>query len=117
MGTNLYVGNLSFDTTSADLNEMFSRVGHVVEAAVIIDRKINRSKGFGFVTMETDEEAQKAIAEFDGKEVAGRVVKVNEAKPREERADGHSCAASEREDNPSGRRVAGSAPRLAADYS
>ena len=88
MGSKLYVGNLSFETSQADLEQMFSQVGKVEEAVLIIDRDTNRSKGFGFVTMATAEEAKKAIAEFDGKDVAGRALKVNEARPREERGGG-----------------------------
>jgi RNA recognition motif-containing protein len=85
MGKKLYVGNLSFDMKQADLEQMFSQVGNVEEVAIIMDRETNRSKGFGFVTMASDEEAKKAIAEFDGKECSGRALKVNEARPREDR--------------------------------
>ena len=85
MGKKLYVGNLSFDMKQADLEQMFSQVGQVEEVAIIMDRETNRSKGFGFVTMASDEDARKAIAEFDGKDCSGRALKVNEARPREER--------------------------------
>ncbi len=85
MGNKLYVGNLSYNTTQADLSELFSQSGKVQEAAIIMDRETNTSKGFAFVTMSTDEEAQKAIADFNGKMVDNRALKVNEARPREER--------------------------------
>jgi len=88
MGKKLYVGNLSFDMKQADLEQMFSQVGSVEEVAIIMDRETNRSKGFGFVTMASDEDAKKAIAEFDGKDCSGRALKVNEARPREERSGG-----------------------------
>ena len=85
MGSKLYVGNLSYDTTSSDLNTMFAPHGTVNSAEVIADRETGRSKGFGFVQMSTDEEAKAAIAALSGKEVDGRALTVNEAKPREER--------------------------------
>ena len=88
MGKKLYVGNLSFDMKQADLEQMFAQVGSVEEVAIIMDRETNRSKGFGFVTMASDEDAKKAIAEFDGKDCNGRALKVNEARPREERSGG-----------------------------
>ena len=85
MGSKLYVGNLSYNVTSADLNTMFTPHGQVQSAEVIQDRESGRSKGFGFVQMGTDEEAQKAIAALSGQENDGRALTVNEAKPREER--------------------------------
>lgn len=85
MGNKLYVGNLSYDMSQADLNEMFSQVGNVQEATIIMDRETRTSKGFAFVTMGSDEEAKKAIAEFNGKMVNNRALTVNEARPREER--------------------------------
>ena len=88
MGSKLYVGNLSYNVTSADLNTMFTPHGQVQSAEVIQDRESGRSKGFGFVQMGTDEEAQKAIAALSGQENDGRALTVNEAKPREERAGG-----------------------------
>ena len=88
MGSKLYVGNLSYNVTSADLNTMFTPHGQVQSAEVIQDRESGRSKGFGFVQMGTDEEAQKAIAALGGQENDGRALTVNEAKPREERAGG-----------------------------
>ena len=86
MAKKLYVGGLSYNTTEATLKEAFAAAGTVETATIIIDKMTNRSKGFGFVEMATDEEAQKAIEMFDGKELDGRAVKVNEAKPMEPRA-------------------------------
>lgn len=83
MGKKLFVGNLGWNVRDEDLKEAFSAVGTVEEAVVIIDRMKNRSKGFGFVTMSSEEEAQKAIAELNGKEIDGRAINVSEA--REER--------------------------------
>jgi len=80
MGKKLFVGNLSWDVRDEQLKEIFSKVGTVVEAVVIIDRMKNRSKGFGFVTMSTDEEAQAAIEELNGKEIDGRPINVSEAR-------------------------------------
>ena len=88
MGSKLYVGNLSYNVTSADLNTMFTPHGQVQSAEVIQDRESGRSKGFGFVQMGTDEEAQKAIAALGGQEHDGRALTINEAKPREERSGG-----------------------------
>ena len=85
MSTKLYVGNLSFDTTSADLQEMFGRAGTVENVNLIEDRETGRSRGFGFVEMQTKEEGAAAIQQFNGQEVGGRALKVNEAKPRENR--------------------------------
>jgi RNA recognition motif-containing protein len=86
MAKKLYVGGLSYNTTEATLKDAFAAAGTVETATVIIDKMTNRSKGFGFVEMATDEEAAKAIEMFDGKELDGRTVKVNEAKPMEPRA-------------------------------
>jgi|GEM_PF-185253 len=83
MAKKLYVGNLAFQTTSQDLQELFAQAGTVESASVIEDRDTGRSKGFAFVEMSTDEEAASAISQFNGKEVAGRALKVNEARPRE----------------------------------
>ncbi len=85
MSTKLYVGNLSFDTTTQDLETMFGELGTVQSANLIEDRETGRSRGFGFVEMSTKEEAQGAIASLNGKEVGGRALTVNEAKPREDR--------------------------------
>jgi len=89
MGKKLYVGNLSYETTSADLEAMFAAHGAVQSAQVITDRETGRSKGFGFVEMGSDQEAQAAIAALGGKQVGGRSLTVNEAKPREDRGGGH----------------------------
>ncbi len=88
MATKLYVGNLSFRTTSEDLREAFASVGTVESATVIEDRDTGRSRGFGFVEMATPEEAAAAIEQFNGKDLGGRNLTVNEAKPRTERAGG-----------------------------
>ena len=88
MGSKLYVGNLSYNTTSSDLEQMFSQHGTVQSAEVIADRDSGRSKGFGFVQMGSDEEAQAAIAALSGQEQDGRTLTVNEAKPREDRGGG-----------------------------
>jgi len=88
MSTKLYVGNLSFQTTSQDLQELFGQAGTVQSANVIEDRDTGRSKGFAFIEMSTQDEANAAIEQFNGKEIAGRALKVNEAKPRENRSGG-----------------------------
>jgi len=88
MSTKLYVGNLSFNTTAQDLETMFGESGSVQSASLIEDRETGRSRGFAFVEMSTAEEAQAAISALDGKEVDGRSLKVNEAKPQEKRAGG-----------------------------
>ena len=84
METKLYVGNLSYDTTEAGLRTAFEQSGTVVEVAMIKDRDTGRMKGFGFITMSSAEEAQKAIQSLDGKMLDDRELKVNIAKPREE---------------------------------
>jgi RNA recognition motif-containing protein len=88
MATKLYVGNLSFQTTSQELQELFAQAGTVESASVVEDRETGRSRGFGFVEMSTKEEGDAAIAQFNGKEVNGRALNVNEAKPRENRGGG-----------------------------
>jgi cold-inducible RNA-binding protein len=88
MSTKLYVGNLSFKTTSQELQELFAQAGNVESASVVEDRDTGRSRGFGFVEMSTAEEASSAIAQFNGKELSGRALKVNEAQPRENRGGG-----------------------------
>jgi RNA recognition motif-containing protein len=85
MSTNLYVGNLSFRATDDDLAQLFGQFGQVVSAKVIIDRETNRPRGFGFVEMAQAEEAQHAIEKLDQTDFMGRTLKVNLAKPREER--------------------------------
>jgi RNA recognition motif-containing protein len=84
----LYVGNLSFNTTGYDLEELFGACGSVQSANVVEDRDTGRSRGFGFVEMSSKEEGEKAITEFNGKEIDGRTLTVNEAKPRENRSGG-----------------------------
>ena len=88
MGKKLYVGNLSYTVSSSELEELCSAFGTVASAQVIEDRDTGRSKGFGFVEMGTDQEAQAAIQGLNGKEKDGRPLTVNEAKPREERSGG-----------------------------
>src|ERR1041384_4609836 len=85
MGSKLYVGNLSYNTTGSDLEQLFAAHGTVNSAEVIADRDTGRSKGFGFVQMGSDAEAQAAIAALNGKEHDGRALTVNEARPREDR--------------------------------
>jgi len=84
----LYVGNLPFNTTNQDLNEIFGEIGSVESANVIEDRETGRSRGFGFVEMANKEDGERAISELNGKEVNGRELKVNEAKPQERRNGG-----------------------------
>jgi cold-inducible RNA-binding protein len=84
MNTKLYVGNLSFDTTENDLQDLFGQHGPVSEVNLITDRMSGRSRGFAFVTMGTPEAAQAAVAALAGKEVQGRALTVNEARPRED---------------------------------
>ena len=85
MAMNLFVGNLPYTMTSDDLAQTFAQAGTVVSAKVISDKYSGRSRGFGFVEMSSDEEAKKAIELFNGKDVSGRPLVVNEARPREER--------------------------------
>lgn len=85
MATKLFVGSLAWATNDDSLKNFFAAVGTVVSANVIVDRETNRSKGFGFVEMSSDEEAKKAVEELNGKELDGRAIVVNEARPREER--------------------------------
>ena len=84
MGKKLYVGNLTYEVTDSNLSAMFAAHGTVKSAQVIMDRDTGRSKGFGFVEMKTDQEAQAAIAALNGKESNGRALTVNEAKPKSE---------------------------------
>src|SRR5512146_1032921 len=88
MNTKLFVGNISFNTTENDLQDAFAAHGTVTEANLMMDRMTNRPRGFGFVTMSTAEEAQKAIEALNGTEMDGRALTVNVARPREERSGG-----------------------------
>ena len=88
MSTKLYVGNLAFQTTSQELQQLFAQAGTVESANVVEDRDTGRSRGFAFVEMSTPEEANSAIEQFNGKELGGRALKVNEARPRENRGGG-----------------------------
>jgi len=88
MNNRLFVGNLSFNTTENDLQDAFAVHGTVTDTNLIMDRTTNRPRGFAFVTMSTDEEAQKAIAALNGKDMGGRALTINVARPREERAPG-----------------------------
>ena len=88
MSTKLFVGNLSFDTTENDLQDAFAAHGTVVEANLMMDRMSGRPRGFGFVTMSTPEEAEKAIQAMNGATIDGRALTVNIARPREERPGG-----------------------------
>jgi cold-inducible RNA-binding protein len=88
MGKKLYVGNLSYDVDNAALEEWFAEHGTIESANVITDRATGRSKGFGFVEMSSDDEAQAAMSALDGKEFGGRAIKVNEAKPQVNRSGG-----------------------------
>ncbi|MFH1418870.1 MAG: RNA-binding protein [Planctomycetota bacterium] len=88
MGKKLYVGNLSYEVSSSDLEALLAPHGTVQSAEVIMDRNTGRSKGFGFVEMDSDEEAQAAIAALNGQEQGGRALTVNEAKPRQPRSGG-----------------------------
>lgn len=83
MGKKLYVGNLAYSVADRDLAELFAQVGAVASASVITDRETGRSRGFGFVEMESDGDAERAIEEMDGRELMGRALKVNEARQRE----------------------------------
>lgn len=85
MATRLFIGSLAWATTDDSLKEFFSQVGEVVSANVIVDRETNRSKGFGFVEMSNDDEAKAAVEQLNGKDLDGRAIVVNEARPREER--------------------------------
>jgi RNA recognition motif-containing protein len=88
MSMKLYVGNLSFQTSGQDLQQLFAQAGTVDSASIVEDRETGRSRGFGFVEMSSKEEGEAAIAQFNGKEMNGRNLTVNEAKPRENRGGG-----------------------------
>jgi len=85
MATKLFVGNLSFNTTEGDVLDLFKQAGNVSSCELIVDKFTSKSRGFAFVTMGTQEEATKAVTEFNGKELDGRALTVNEARPREDR--------------------------------
>ena len=89
MSTNLYVGNLPYSVNQDQLSQLFAQAGKVVNATVIIDRHSGRSKGFGFVEMSSEEEAKAAIEMFNGKDMEGRNLVVNEARPKEPRRDNY----------------------------
>jgi cold-inducible RNA-binding protein len=88
MSMKLYVGNLAFQTSSEELQTLFAQAGTVESVSLIEDRETGRSRGFGFVEMSTKEEGAAAIAQFNGKDLGGRALNVNEAKPRENRGGG-----------------------------
>jgi len=88
MTMKLYVGNLAFQTTSEELQTLFAQAGTVESVSLIEDRETGRSRGFGFVEMSSKEEGAAAIAQFNGKDMGGRALNVNEAKPREDRGGG-----------------------------
>ena len=89
-GVKIYVGNMSFETTESEINELFAGHGEVETVTIVTDRDTGRPRGFGFVEMRDDEAARNAIAALDGKEFGGRQLKVNEAKPKAGRAGGQS---------------------------
>jgi cold-inducible RNA-binding protein len=97
MSNKLFVGNLSFNTTENDLQDAFAAHGTVTEANLMMDRATGRPRGFGFVTMSTPEEAQKAIEAMNGKSIDGRALTVNLARPREERSGGGGGGGGRRE--------------------
>jgi RNA recognition motif-containing protein len=97
MSNKLFVGNLSFNTTENDLQDAFAAFGTVTETNLMMDRTTNRPRGFGFVTMSSAEEAQKAIDGLNGKDVDGRALTVNVARPREERSGGGDSRGPRRE--------------------
>ena len=84
----IYVGNLAFETSESDLSEVFAQHGDVQEVSIIMDRETGRSRGFGFVEMKTEEAGRSAIGALDGTDLGGRQIKVNEARPREDRGGG-----------------------------
>ena len=88
MSTKLYVGNLAFTTSSEEIQTLFAQAGTVESVSLIEDRETGRSRGFGFVEMSTKEEGAAAISQFNGKDLGGRALTVNEAKPREDRGGG-----------------------------
>jgi len=108
MAQKLFVGSLSWNTTDDTLQQFFAQAGNVVSAKVITDRETGRSRGFGFVEMGSEEEAQKAVQELNDKELDGRQIKVNEARPMEERpAGGRSFGGGSRDNRGGGRSFGG----------
>jgi cold-inducible RNA-binding protein len=103
MNNKLFVGNLSFNTTENDLQDAFAAHGTVLEANLMMDRMTQQPRGFGFVTMSTEDEAQKAIAALNGADLGGRALTVNVARPREERAPGGGGGGGSRGYNGGGR--------------
>ncbi len=85
MGNRLYVANLSYQTSEAELEEVFQQAGTVSSVQIVMDRETNRSRGFGFITMGSDAEAQAAIEQLNGQDLSGRALRVSEARPREDR--------------------------------
>ena len=108
MATKLFVGNLSFNTSEGDILDLFKQAGTVTSCELIMDKFTNKSRGFAFVQMGTQEEATKAIAELNGKELDGRALTVNEAKPREERPRGGFGGGDRGDHGRGGRKFAGS---------
>lgn len=88
MAKNIYVGNLSYSTSEPEIEQMFAEFGPIDSVKIVTDRQTGRSKGFGFVEMTNEEDADKAIAELNGKDIGGRALTVNEARPRENRGGG-----------------------------
>jgi len=88
VGTKLFIGNIAFSETEDSINQLFSQHGSVASCQLIVDRDTGRSKGFGFVEMSTVEEAQEANSSLDGREISGRPMKVNEARPKDNRSNG-----------------------------
>lgn len=105
MATKIFVGNLSFNTSEGDILDLFKKSGTVTSCELIMDKFTNKSRGFAFVQMGTQEEATKAITELNGKELDGRALTVNEAKPREDRPRGNFGGGG---DDRGGRKFAGS---------
>ena len=116
MATKLYVGNLSFNMTENDLEDLFASVGPVQESIIMQDRMTMKSRGFGFVTMSETSDGQKAIDQFNGKQIDGRALTVNEAKPREERAGGGYGGGGQRSGGGSQRSYGDDRPRGGGGY-
>ncbi len=104
MATKLFVGNLSFNTAESELAEMFKQAGTVVSCEIVMDKFTGKSRGFGFVQMSTQEEANKAVEQFHGQNLDGRALTVNEARPREERPRGGGFGGGGRRDFDRGNR-------------